>query len=232
MKNIVIIGERYRKRLEKPLKELGIEILWMCDNPYLDPRLAGHADLSAIRLGKKIVVSRHIAENPLYVNLLTYRGYEVCSMYTVHGKAYPEDAHLCACITGEYLIHNLRCTDPEVLKNFNGEIMHVNQGYTKCSCCVIDSNALISADSGIERMIHRYDIEMLKINHGSIVLDGFDYGFIGGASIVLDDVVLFTGELADKRDKLCVEEFVRSRGKYPVYLSHGPAFDIGGAVVL
>ena len=49
---------------------------------------------------------------------------------------------------------------------------------------------------------------------------------------MLDDVVLFTGELADKRDKLCVKEFVRSRGKYPVYLSHGPAFDIGGAIVL
>ena len=232
MKNTVIIGERYQKYLAKPLADLSVDVLWMCDNPYIDHRLAGHVDLSAIRLGKNIVASKHIERNPIYVKKLAYMGYEVYPMQTAQGKVYPDDAGLCACIIRKYLIHNLSCTDSAVLEAFKGEKIHVNQGYSKCSCCVVDDGALITADEGIERTMLGRDIEILKINHGGITLGGFEYGFIGGASITLDEIILFTGELADKRDKLCVEAFVRNRGKYPVYLTHSPAFDIGSAVVL
>lgn len=232
MRNTLIIGERYKSRLEPALAKLDLEVLWLCDNPYIDPRLAGHADLSVIRLDKKIIVSHHIMENSSYVNFLTSRGYEVLPAHVAQGKKYPEDSSLCACVTGKRLIHNLHCTDPAILDIFQGEKIHVRQSYTRCSCCVVDADSLISSDCGIEKAAYRHNMEFLKVNAGGIVLDGFDYGFIGGASIVLDDTVLFTGILSDEQDMRCVESFVRDRGKQVVYLSHGCAFDIGGAIVL
>lgn len=232
MKRAMIIGERYRKLLEKPLEDLDIEVLWMRDNPYIDPRLAGHADLSAIRLGKRIVAGKHIANDPIYVNYLKYMGYELIAAKKTQDSRYPHDVNLCACIAGERLIHNLRYTDPAILENFQGEKIHVNQGYARCSCCVVDADSLISSDSGIELAVRGNNIEVLKIKSGGISLAGFDYGFFGGASIVLDDTVLLSGKLCNLRDMHSVESFIRNCGKLPVYLSQETAFDIGSAVVL
>lgn len=232
MKNTLIIGERYKSRLESALTALDMDVLWLCDNPYIDTRLAGHADLSAIRLGKKIIASRYIIENSNYVNYLTNKGYDILPACAVQGKKYPADSNLCACVAGSSLIHNLHYTDPAILDIFQGKKIHVGQGYAKCSCCVVADDCLISADSGIEQAVYKHNIELLKIKAGDIVLDGFDYGFIGGASIVIDDAVLFTGMLADEHDRHCVEVLVRNRGKQPIYLSHGRIFDIGGAIVL
>lgn len=232
MKNTLIIGERYRSRLEAALADLDMDVLWLSDNPYIDSRLAGHADLSVIRLEKKIIASRYIIEDDNYVNFLTNEGYDVLPARAAQGKKYPEDSNLCACVAGNSLIHNLHYTDPAILDIFQGEKIHVGQSYARCSCCVVDADCLISADSGIEHAVYKHNIELLKIKAGGIVLDGFDYGFIGGASIVLDDAVLFTGMISDEHDRCCVEAFVRNRGKQPIYLSHGRVFDIGGAIVL
>lgn len=232
MKRALIIGERYRPRLEKPFEGLGIEVLWMRDNPHIDPRLAGHADLSAIKLGKRLVAAGHLTVDPLFVNYLTNRGYELISAEREQGARYPSDVNLCACISGNRLMHNLRYTDPAVLHCFDGEKIHVSQGYMRCSCCTVDADALISSDSGIEDTARKNDIEVLKIDAGGIRLAGFDYGFIGGAAIVLDDAVLLTGRLENTRDIRSIESFIRSRGKLPVYLTEDTAFDIGGAIVL
>ncbi|MCM1148638.1 MAG: hypothetical protein NC319_00925 [Butyricicoccus sp.] len=232
MNRALIIGERYRPRLEKPLEGLGMDVLWMRDNPYVDPRLAGHADLSAIRLGKRIVAGRHMVVDPLFVKQLTNRGYELISAEREQGARYPADVNLCTCVAANRFIHNLRYTDPAILKCFDGEKIHVNQGYTRCSCCTVDADALISSDSGIEHTARKNGIEVLKINAGGISLAGFGYGFIGGAAIVLDDTVLLSGRLENMRDMRSVESFIRSRGKLPVYLTQDAAFDIGGAIVL
>lgn len=232
MNRALIVGERYMPRLQKPLESLGIEAMWMPDNRHIDPRLAGHTDLSAVRLGKKLIGARNITAYPLFVNYLTNRGYELISAEREQGERYPADVNLCACIAGNRLIHNLRYTDPAVLESFDGEKIHVNQGYARCSCCTVDADALISSDSGIEHAARKNDIEVLRIDPGGIILAGFDYGFIGGAAIAFDDAVLLSGRLENMRDMRSVESFIRSRGKLPVYLTQDAAFDIGGAIVL
>ena len=49
----IIIGEKYSQILDKPLENLGIEVIYVPDNPDVDGRLAGHADLSVAHLGEK-----------------------------------------------------------------------------------------------------------------------------------------------------------------------------------
>ena len=53
---IALLGERYRDRLEKSLTEHGFEPIFLPDNPYLDKRLASHADLSVFFSGKELIV--------------------------------------------------------------------------------------------------------------------------------------------------------------------------------
>ena len=45
---IVLLGEKYAKILEKPLEKLGIEPLFVPDNPSVSDMVSGHADLSVM----------------------------------------------------------------------------------------------------------------------------------------------------------------------------------------
>ena len=38
----------------------------------------------------------------------------------------------------------------------NINIINSNQGYSKCSICIVSENAIITEDSGIERLLKKY----------------------------------------------------------------------------
>ena len=105
------------------------------------------------------------------------------------------------------------------------------QGYSRCSVCVVNDNAIITADEGICRSAKAHGIDVLKIRPGYIDLPGFDYGFIGGASFKLSDTKLaFTGGLDKHPDAERIIEFASLHNIDIVYITDKPAFDIGGAI--
>jgi hypothetical protein len=116
----------------------------------------------------------------------------------------------------KYLIHNLKLTAPKVMEAADSlglEKIHVNQGYTKCSCAVVDGRSVITADEGICSVLRRYpDIDVLKIRAGHVVLPGFEYGFLGGASGRAGDTVLFNGDLGLHPDGGEIRRFIADRG--------------------
>lgn len=227
----VLIGERYRAELDAALEGCGIEPVYLPDNPHVDPRLAGHADLSAIVLGdKKIVLAQHLAKGGKMVSYLSNNNYTMIKAASEQTALYPGDASLCACLIGNRLIHNKKCTDKAILDNFSGEFINVNQGYSKCSTCVIGDSAIMTSDSGIARAAKSAGVDVLQIQAGYISLDGFGCGFIGGASFVLDKTVYFTGTLSEHPDRRFIEAFIAERGMSAIYLTQRPVFDIGGAI--
>lgn len=224
------IGERYRARLEAPLRALGIVPLWIPDAPNVDPRLAGHADLSLIHMGGDIVVC---AGNDAIVNSLTNRGYKVIRAQAP-GAEYPQDCALNACIVGNRLFHRLDVTAKEVIGAAGQlELINIAQGYAKCCICVVDENSIITSDKGIARAAAKHGVDALEITPGYIELDGFEYGFIGGASFKLsENEMAFTGRLDTHPDYYNIKHFLESRGISIVTLTDAPAFDVGSILPL
>lgn len=224
------IGERYRTLLEKPLKNLGINVLWLPNNPDVDPRLAGHADLSLYTKNDTIIAAH--GTYPYIVNSLTKTNLSVLPAREQR-KLYPHDAGLCVCSTGKYDIYNPRTIDPCVLEVLDGIPIHVNQGYSKCSVCVVSPDGIITSDPAIASKAMAAGMDVLHITPGHILLDGFDYGFIGGASFSLDEETLaFTGTLASHPDESAILAFLKKNGVKPIFLTNIPIFDIGGAISL
>ena len=224
------IGERYRARLEAPLRALGIEPLWLPDTPNVDARLAGHADLSLIHMGGNVVVC---AGNDAMVNNLTNRGYKVIRA-KAPGAEYPQDCALNACIVGNRLFHRLDVTAKEIIDAAGRlELINIAQGYAKCCICVVDENSIITSDKGIARAAAKHDVDVLEITPGYIELDGFEYGFIGGASFKLsENEMTFTGRIDAHPDYYNIKSFLDKRGIDIVTLTDGTAFDVGSAVLL
>lgn len=147
------------------------------------------------------------------------------------GAAYPDNIGFNAVCLDRYFIHNLKYTSPSLLhhaKSLGLECISVKQGYTKCSCVVVDGNSIITADSGIIRAIKKYpDVDVLPISQGFVRLEGFAYGFLGGASGRVGNEIIFNGDLSKHPDFEAIRQFIESRGLTVKYFPEYPLTDIG-----
>lgn len=231
--SLLAVGERYRERLEKPLSSTVSEVLWLPDNSQVDSRLAGHADLMLIHLGRGRVVCSEVGDS--IVNNLTNRGFEVTRAIMEQRPEYPFDCNLNGCSVGDRFIHRHDVTDPAVLRALPQSTRYIDvaQGYSKCSVCVVDEHSVITSDAGIAKSAALYGIEALEIEQGFIELAGFDSGFIGGSAFKLSEHELaFTGNLDAHPDRDRIIRFLAGRGISPVFLTERPIFDIGSAIPL
>ena len=224
----LLIGEKYKDILSKSLATQGFEVIFLPDNTRVDTRLSGHADLMVCRVGEELVAVKHM------VKFLTSRGYSAVPAEREQNMDYPQDAGMCVCLTGKYAIFNPRTIDPQMsLRIWKYIPVRVAQGYSKCAVCVVDEDSIITADSGIAAGAVKAGMDVLIVEAGHILLDGFREGFIGGATFQsMPDKLFFTGTLDDHPNKDNILAYLQRKHIEPVFLTDKPLFDIGGAVAL
>ena len=234
---MLILGKKYKKILENPLKRENLDVLWLPDNQYVDKRLAGHVDLSMLRLGDGRLMAAPYLIGSREVRYLIEMGLKVDTADILQSENYPADAGLNMCVVGEYLIYDPAAAYKKAVDHLikeNGKIpIFCRQGYTRCSTCVVDGHSIITSDEGIAKAAGEGGLDVLKITPGHVILDGFSYGFIGGATFSLPDGRLaFTGRLDKHPDKATIEIFLEQRNVQPVYLTDEEIFDIGGGICI
>jgi hypothetical protein len=89
---------------------------------------------------------------------------------------------------------------------------------------------MITADEGICRRAESLGIEVLKISSGNILLEGYSFGFIGGASFLSGDDVLFFGDVRLHPDFERIRDFLLAHRKNILYIKDMPLTDFGSAV--
>ena len=111
-------------------------------------------------------------------------------------------------------------------------IINVNQGYTKCSVCAVSDKAFITDDKSIYQALKSADYDVLEVEKGSVALDGYDYGFIGGACTMIDDgTVAFFGDIKTHPNFRKIERFCIIHNVKIINLAENkPLTDVGGAV--
>ena len=213
--------------MAQSLAAQGIEPFWLPDAAALDPKLAGHADLIVFRAGTRIFAAAEAV--PCIVSFLTNRGYAVEPVSGL-GKTYPRDVPLCICATGRYTIYNEATACIPAVAAAGGIPVRVRQGYARCAAAIVDDHSIITADASVSRASKIAGMDVLDIAPGHVTLDGYDTGFIGGASFLYKDTVYFTGTLDKHPDRERIVAFIAEHGKSPVFLTDRPIFDIGGAI--
>ncbi len=149
-------------------------------------------------------------------------------------KNYPYDVALNAVMVGRNLICNKKYTDKTILEYADTHkisIINVKQGYSKCSVVPVSYNAIITDDRGIANSTRDAGIDTLYLDKRFVTCDGFDYGFIGGASGMIDkNVLAFTGFFSDTDTRTKVETFLSKYGVKAEYLTDKPMFDVGSII--
>ena len=212
MKRDIFISEKASEWLKNKIIQMGYGVRAVSGAV---PRIGDHADLYHCRLGADTDAPVYSID-PVLV-----------------GSAYPEDCICNAACTGKYFIHRLDITDKDLLETADDlgmTMIDVPQGYTKCSVLVVDDDSIITSDRGIEKSCTKAGMDVLLIRPGNIVLDGFKYGFIGGASGRIEDMILFEGDITAHPDYETIYGFITSRGLDIEYNTDMTLTDIGSII--
>lgn len=230
----VLISSQADTQMIRSLESFGIRMIHIHNSAYLEPPVASHPDLLFHHLGNNLIMAippdedtdgilRELNFDPVYVNPFS-------------DQKYPANVALDAARIGNYLICNPKYTNQKILAycEKNGiTTIPVNQGYAKCSVCVVDDHSIITADPRIAIAAEKNGMSVLKITEGYIKLPGYPYGFIGGCSGKLaPDVMAFAGKLSTHPDYKGITEFLNDRGIAAQSLCDGQLTDIGGIIPL
>lgn len=233
--SLALIDGRYRPMVEGALKNKGIIPLFLQPCPDLYPSISCHPDIQCHPLGgNKILVAPNA--NSSLKNQLIQHDFEIIVGNTRLESNYPNNIAYNVARIGSVAFHNKKYTDPilkEGLKDQGVELIHVNQGYAKCSVAMVDECSMITSDMGIARVAAEIGLNVMVISPGHIKLPDLDYGFIGGATGLITGVHLgFVGNWRHHTDGKDMETFLKSRGKIPASLGDFPLMDLGSIIPL
>lgn len=206
----------------------------------VDPRIATHPDLYMCQLG-----------------LWSEAGIFFGDAERL-GTRYPEDIIYNAVVTRNYVVHLADHTDPQLLDAIvtwhrtlrrlpeegdrrDIKVLGVRQGYTRCMCLPVDDNSFIVSDESIARPLEAQGASVLRISDGSVKLNGFKHGFIGGTAgsiyvntneMMEQRAIIFNGDLTVHPDFTAICEFIRSRNILPIWFEDYALEDIGSILAV
>lgn len=209
-----------------------IEPLFLQPDRSLDGPVSSHPDMIMCALGDKIFVSAsYYEENSELLKYLSVRtGCTVTATSSPRGRKYPLDISLNVLVAAHHIFSLTDKTAPEIVSEAEKQCraaVRIKQGYAACSSLVLDE-CIISGDPSVRKAAEACGYDVLPIESGSIILDGYEYGFIGGASGVCGSTVYFLGNIMSHPDgrKICGK--LRSLGYAEESLSDGSLVDLGG----
>ncbi len=220
--------------ITEKVKQMGFQIIRTIHykNNY-DNIESTHADMQALRVGDDIFL---IKSND-YLNrqiISCFNGKAFFTKDEILDFSYPQCVKLNVAIVGKNAIGNFKYSDPnllEYLQKNDYNMINVNQGYSKCSVCVVSENAIITSDSGIAKSAEKNNIDVLKISPGNIQLCEKYGGFIGGASFLKSrSELVFFGNIDTHPDSKNIRDFCQSHEVKVINLTNEKLLDIGGVV--
>lgn len=231
---LALLGEDAPQEIADALRTLGFSVRALpCDSRLTAP-VRSHADMLMLPVGKVVFTSSEyfsVAED--IFKALESLGYEIVSCNAEIRSDYPHDVAFDALVLKSAIIARLDSLPDEVkahAANMGISLLDSKQGYAKCSAVSVGESAIITADNNIARAAEAAGADALLISAAPEVirLDGYDYGFIGGASGVIEDTVYFTGDISSHPDAERIAEFCNAHEKKIISLSSEPLNDAGG----
>ncbi len=226
----VIVDYRTSHITVNELKGLGFEVILTKPVSGLYKEVMGHTDMQL-----------HIVNNKAICEPSVYAYYKdklnsidvICGSLAVKSE-YPYDIAYNTCAIGKYAICRVRHTAIEILSEYQTlrqKILNTKQGYAKCSICVVNDESAITADEGMYKLLKENNLNVLKINEGSIKLYNMK-GFIGGASgLIQKDLLAFNGNIKTHPDYENISSFCKNVGVNIISLNNGDLTDIGTILV-
>ncbi len=227
-KNVYVVDCRYAEIIEKAFGDAGIFLPSVPCSSLQEP-VSCHPDMTLYPAGDgRVVCAPSVFAE--YSALLSSFGRTLVQGKTPLFKDYPRDVAYNVLNVGSYAFARWDYVDivlQRVAREQGTFFVPVAQGYSRCSALVV-GNGVVTADASIANAVYNTGFSVLKISPGYIELPGYDYGFIGGASGVLDEeTVAVFGDLDFHPDGEAMRQFIFRQGFDLREIKGTPLTDVG-----
>lgn len=231
MKKYVILDSRTPQKCISNLKERGFEIIPLPPFALLDAPVSAHPDM-LLFFGEKLICHKEYYEKAHHeLELIAdLKKLKIELSNECISRKYPSDILFNAAEIGDHIFCRTDHVSEHIRKyarNCKKTLVDVKQGYSKCSICKVSESALITADKGIAKAAKNAGISVLEISPCGVSLQGYDCGFIGGASGSDGSNTYFCGNIAIHPNASQIIDFCNSHGAPAVSLSDEPLYDVG-----
>lgn len=232
MKRRAIINPDTPRGVLDSLKKLDIEPVPVPRAGLVQPPLAGHPDLQLFPLGRRLFCRPGLPA--AFLDRLE-PWIEVVPCATEPGGSYPDDVPYNVAFAGGCAFHLASRTEPSIARSLAAcgiPLVDVRQGYARCSTLTAGERMVITADRGIHAAALARGLDSLLITPGYVALPGYRYGFIGGASGAIDDLLFLTGNLDLHPDRDAIREHAEKNRVRLHMLSGDEIIDLGGIFII
>jgi hypothetical protein len=229
MGKIAIVDCRAENKTVYSLEKANFSVVPTIEIKNLYDAVATHADMQIHYIGDSKFVCAPETFN--HYRAVMPSEFDIICGSRMLSDRYPNDIAYNTAVLADFIICNPAYTASEIIaahRSKGKEILSVKQGYSKCSTCIIGGNAIITSDSGIAKKAEENDIDVLRIQQGHIKLRRLNYGFIGGATGLLEkNVLAVNGDINTHPDSESIKHFCKKHGTELFELKDGLLEDIG-----
>lgn len=216
--------------LKSIFNELALKVVSVTKNPLLDLPVSKHADILSNYVGKSIfLVDKNQVELCKFIEDNDGKTVLIDNVQS----PYPNDCLLNFADIGDFIICNKSILTEEIANKLpKKKIIDVKQGYSKCSVCICKHNTVITDDISIYNALSHYDnINSLLVEKGSVRINKYDYGFIGGCcGLINKELLLFNGDLSTHSDFDKIQKFLYDNNIKYIDIKGKPLTDIGSII--
>lgn len=225
---LIILDKKIPEQAKEKLKTYG-SLLELETSGITYEAISGHPDIFFHQAGKQLIVAPNLPDH--YKQHLENYGIKYTLGEQDVGEKYPPSSAYNAVSTENYLIHNFRNTDSSITSLLDdADLIHVDQGYTRCNLLALDDDHFITSDNKVQRVFQRFDKQCLYVDPKDIILEGFSHGFFGGCCGIHDKRIFIIGSLKHMNEKKEILDLSASLGYSIIELYDGPLFD-GGSIL-
>lgn len=233
MKKTVLTDFRVSGKCVSGLEALGFAVIRLPSFWAISEPVSAHPDMLVYKLsddGSELLLHRDYYE--CAKDVLSSLGVKIKLTSEPVGDVYPNDILLNG-LRVKDTVYARKASISRYISSGAARVVDVRQGYAACSVSMLSDTAAVTADKSMKSALEANGITVLLIRPGYIVLDGYDYGFIGGCGGRIGrDRYAFFGNIDLHPDGDIIKDFAASNGVSIVSLSDEPLHDHGGMVVI
>jgi len=224
----ILIDKKIPDDAKKNLQQYG-DLLEIETSGITYDAISGHPDIFFHQIGDKLVVAPNTPK--AYIKALEERGVDLVLGEQPVGEKYPASSAYNAVSTTSLLIHNFRNTESVITRlGEDLDLIHVDQGYTRCNILPLDDDHFITSDDKVKRVLDRFNKESIYVEPESILLEGFKHGFFGGCCGIHNQKVFIIGSLKKFPEGDKVRDYLSLLHYEIIELYDGQLFD-GGSIL-
>lgn len=226
MPSIYIVDRRYYHAFTDAFGTGDIFLPSVCCPDLAEP-VSCHPDMTLFDAGGTVICAPSTYQ--AYRRILSPFGINLVQGKTPLSRDYPNDIAYNVLNTANCAFARWDRTEEQIrslLDQLGILRVPVRQGYSRCAALAV-GNGIITADPGIGAAAQKAGLAVLLIRPGHVLLPGYDCGFIGGASGIVGDAVVFFGGLDTHPDGVDIRAFITAQGFSVRDLSGQPLIDVG-----